>query len=356
MNKNTIIEKTVRLAHIPTPLHRLDRLSDGWGGDIWIKRDDLTGSGLSGNKVRKLEFLLSDAIRNSSDTIITCGGTQSNHCRATALASARLGFRCLLLLNQYSNETSFDHNPSLDQNNSLSRSNENLNPSLDGNLLLDRLAGAELHYVADAEFHRNLPERLSKLAEKVVSQGGNPYIVTEGGSDPVGAWGYVEAAKEAMNQCRLECIKPKRIICATGSGGTHAGLLVGARLYGWDVDIISVSVCHSAPETAVRIGEIVDRMIDRYGLNIRIPFDDVKVWDGYRGLGYAKAGRDELEVIAEMARTEGILIDPVYTGKAARGLKTELVKGNIDGTTLFWHTGGMFGLFPFRREFEEILN
>ena len=344
MNKKNIIKKTIRLAHIPTPLHRLDRLSDSWGGDIWIKRDDLTGSGLSGNKVRKLEYLLSDAVLSGADTIITCGGAQSNHCRATALASARLGFRCLLLLRIQSSSSP-----------TLCPSGESRNPSLDGNILLDRLAGAEIHYIAEEEYSNNLQERLADLASMVVQQGGNPYIVTEGGSDPVGAWGYVEAAEEAMQQCHRDGIIPKRIICATGSGGTHAGLWIGTHLYGWNVEVISVSVCYDAQETALRIGNVINGMIDRYGLNIRFSVNDITVWDGYRGPGYAKAGRDELEVIAETARTEGILVDPVYTGKAVRGMKLELGKGNLDGTTLFWHTGGVFGLFPFRKEFEEIL-
>jgi len=320
--------KPLPLANLPTPLHRLDRLSARWKGDIWIKRDDLTGSGLTGNKVRKLEYLLSEAREKKADTIITCGGVQSNHCRATALACAKYGFRCLLLLR--------GERPS----------------GLDSNLMLDILAGAEPRFIPDDRYHADLPGELSHLAAEVKSGGGSPYIIPEGGSNPVGAWSYVEALREVHGQCaKLGCC-PERILCANGSGGTHAGLLLGALIEGWNVKIISATVCYSTAETVARVAEIIDGMIDRYNLDCRYKMSDIRVIDDYLGEGYAKPDRDVFDVIAEVARCEGIILDPVYTGKAARAVKCELAKGSFKDTTLFWHTGGVFGLFPFRDGFD----
>ncbi len=319
--------KPLNLAHTPTPLHRLGRISERWKADIWIKRDDITGLGLSGNKVRKLEYLLAEAMTEKADTVITCGGVQSNHCRATALACARLGLRCKLLLRG---------SPPAD---------------IEGNLLLDQLAGAELHFVPEDKYYQDLPGEFNRLAAEVKTNGGNPYLIPEGGSNAVGAWGYVEALREVRKQCYDMRLKPVRIVCATGSAGTHAGLLVGTLLEGWDIEVVSITVCYDRDETSARVLEVVNSMIDRYSLNIRAAKSDIHVLDDYIGEGYAKAGRAVFDVISEMAATEGIILDPVYTGKAVLGIKSELAKGRMDGVTLFWHTGGIYGLFAFRDEF-----
>lgn len=326
------LKKKYNIAHIPTPIHRLERLSRSWGGDIWIKRDDQTGSGLSGNKIRKLEYLLTEADSQKADTIITCGGIQSNHCRATAIAAAQLGFKCILVL----------------------RGQPSGAP--DGNLFLDKLAGAKVIFLSDDEYHGDLSGQLNRVAAQVTTSGNKPYIIPEGGSDPVGAWGYVEALGELIQQCQHEGIKPDRVVCATGSGGTHAGLWIGTQIHGWDVEIVSVTVCYSAKEIRKRIGDIINGMIDRYSLPCRFSLSDISVWDGYIGPGYARAGREDLTVITEVARSEGIILDPVYTGKAARALKEELRADRAPGISLLLHTGGIFGLFPFRDGFDALFN
>ncbi len=319
------------IAHAPTPLYRLDRLSDRWGGDIWIKRDDLTGSGMTGNKVRKLEYLIAEAEALGADTLITCGGVQSNHCRATALVAARFGYKCILLLR--------GDRPA----------------EIDGNLLLDRLAGAEVRFATESDYFTHLPELLAEVADDVKRRGGKPYLIAEGGSDPVGAWGYVEALREVKCQCDAEGIKPCRIVHATGSGGTHAGLYVGTRLEGWDVEIVSAAICYDRFVTARRIAVIVEGMIELHNLQLAFNPEQLSVLDGYIGEGYARAGSEVFDLIQEMASVEGILCDPVYTGKAALCVREETRAGRFDGMTLFWHTGGVFGLFPFRKGLEQAI-
>ena len=318
--------KRIQLANIPTPLHRLNKLSELWESDIWIKRDDLTGSGLTGNKVRKLEYLLADASEKGADTVITAGGVQSNHCRATAIACAQLGFKCRLLLRG---------DPPAD---------------FDGNLMLDKLAGAQMHFITEEEYYSDLPSEFNRIAEEVRSDGGRAYMIPEGGSNAIGAWGYIEALRELRKQCLNDKIFPDRIICATGSGGTHAGLLIGTLLENWDVEIDSVTVCYDRDETIRIVLEIINSSIDQHKLDIRVSRQDIMVIDGYIGEGYAKAGREVFDLITEVVRNEGIFVDPVYTGKAMLAVKEETRKGNMKGTTLFWHTGGLFGLFPFRNE------
>lgn len=324
--------RLISLAHSPTPLYRLDKLSNRWGGDIWIKRDDLTGSGMTGNKVRKLEHLISDAEKLGADTLITCGGVQSNHCRATSLAAARLNYKCILLLRGERPE------------------------KLDGNLLLDRLAGADVRFVSKQEYTDRLPELLQGLADEVSSRGGKPYLIAEGGSDPVGAQGYVNALIELKNQCDSLGIHPKRIVTATGSGGTHAGLFVGAELSNWDVEIVSAAICYSQNETVERIAAIVERMNRRYGYSISTTKLHNSVLDGYIGPGYAKAHEPVFETIVETASAEGVLVDPVYTGKTAWCIKSEVQAGRFDGVTIFWHTGGVFGIFPFKECLQKTMS
>lgn len=303
-----------------------------WGREIWIKRDDLTGSGLSGNKVRKLEFLISDALNKGTDTLVTCGYVQSNHCRATVLAARQNNFKCSLLLR--------GEQPYL----------------IDGNLLINSLAGAGLNFISEKKYYADINLELIKLAEKVKEEGGIPYIIPEGGSNAIGAWGFVKALSELKAQCKMEGISPRRIICATGSAGTHAGLLAGAYLEKWDVDIISVAVAYNEKETKDRIFKIVkdiDRLADA---KIKLNEDDVHVIDQFIGQGYAKAGDPEFEVMSEVASLEGILLDPVYTGKAIRALKDKNICEDFKGISVFWHTGGMFGIFPFRESINEFLS
>ncbi len=286
---------------------------------------------MTGNKVRKLEYLIADADSLGADTLITCGGIQSNHCRATSLAAARLGYKCILLLR--------GDRPD----------------DLDGNLLLDRLAGADLRFVSKQEYTARLPELMQNLAGEVTAGGGTPYLIAEGGSDPVGAQGYVEALKELKSQCDEVGLSPRRIVIATGSGGTHAGLYAGKELLKWDVEIVSAAICYTREETARRISAIVSGMNERSGYNIPAETSRIKVLDGYIGPGYAKAHEPVFETIVEVASAEGVLVDPVYTGKASWCVKSETQAGRFDGTTVFCHTGGVFGLFPFKEGLQRTL-
>lgn len=280
---------------------------------------------MTGNKVRKLEYLIADAERKGADTLITCGGVQSNHCRATALAAARFGYKCVLILRG-------------------DRPRE-----LDGNLLLDRLAGAEVRFVSEAEYMARIRDILNEVAGEIRSSGAKPYIIPEGGSDPVGALGYVDAFREFAVQCGELGIAPSRIVHATGSGGTHAGLYAGTQLDGSRVEVISTAICYDSAETCRRVSVILDGMNRVH--NFTLPSDprQLSALDQYIGPGYAKAGPEVFEIIAEVASSEGVICDPVYTGKAALAIREEVKSGRFPGITVFWHTGGVFGLFPFRQ-------
>ncbi len=324
--------KPISFAHLPTPIHRLERISQQWGGDIWIKRDDMTESGMSGNKVRKLEYLIADALAKGADTLISCGGIQSNHCRATALASAKFGLGCRLLLRGTPPD------------------------GLDGNLLLDRIAGAEVEFISEERYRNNLDVELDRIQEEIRKKGRVPYIIHEGGSDPVGVAGFVAALREARSQCEELGLKPSRIVCAAGSGGTHAGLLIGTRLENWDVEVDSVAVCYEPDETTRRIHRIIVEGKGLFGDCVDCSVDSIRIISGYRGAGYALADDAVYDVIIEAGRLEGLLVDPVYTGKAILAVKTETLAGRMPGLTLFWHTGGVFGLFPFREQLAQALS
>ncbi len=325
----------LQLAQRPTPLQSLDRLSAELGGPrIWVKRDDLTGCLLSGNKVRKLEFTLALAFAQGCDTVVTCGGLQSNHCRATALLCAQLGLRCVLVLRGDSA------------------------PPYDGNLLLDHLAGAEVRTYPAARFQRELPVLLQQAAD---DSGGNAFIIPTGASDGIGAWGYIAACGELADDFAAAGIAPKHIVCATGSGGTQAGLSAGVQLHGIDATVWGIAVCDSAAwfENKVR-SDLLDWQ-RRYGDIAAVAALDVdalpvRVIDDYIGPGYAVAGDEVFETIRRVARLEGLVLDPVYTGKAMQGLIEELRAGRFDdgGDIVFVHTGGIFGLFPQRERLFDI--
>lgn len=297
----------VALARLPTPIEPLDRLSDRWGGPrILVKRDDLTGSWLSGNKVRKLEYSLGAALAQGARTVATCGGLQSNHCRATALAAARLGLRCILHL----------------------RVTEPPREA-DGNYLLDRLAGAEVRFVTPEEYRR-----LGPTAEA--------FWIPEGASDEVGMWGYAGAWEE------LEGRRFDALFHAVGSGGTTAGLLAGKRRSGGETPIVGVAVCDDA---AYFHGKI-DRILAAARIDAGPSRAQVEILDGFVGRGYAQSRPEEWALLREVAATEGLLLDPVYTVKAFLGMREQIRAGRYGKgqEILFLHTGGTFGLFPKRAE------
>lgn len=319
----------IPLARTPTPLERADRTSAALGVELFFKRDDLTGAELTGNKVRKLEFLFADARAREADMVITCGGEQSNHCRATALAATRLGLRSRVLL-----RTADPARP----------------PAATGNILLDRMAGAEVQWITPADYARRAAI-MADLGEQLARAGRRPYLIPEGGSNAVGAWGYIRAAAELDGDLRALPARPTTVIYACGSGGTGAGLILGAALLGWrerGIRVCGVNVCDDREYFVRVIRQIGRDFEDRYRLGLEIDESDIDIADGHVGLGYARSRPEELRDIVDLARREALILDPVYTGKAFHGLLRELERdrARFGERVVFLHTGGIFGLFP----------
>ena len=329
----------IELARLPTPLRRLHRFGERLGIELYMKRDDLTGIALTGNKVRKLEFVLADAQAQNADIVLTCGGAQSNHSRATAVAAAMVGLRCRLLL-----RTADPANP----------------PPIEGNILLDRMAGAEIVWITREEY-RNRHEIFDREASALRNEGRTPYIIPEGASNPIGSWGYMLAAEELgrdISNLPGGSERPTTIIHATGSGGTAAGMILGARLAGLPVRVVSFNVCDDESYFIRVIGDICEQLIAGYHLTI--DFDrqrDIHIIDGYVGRGYAISRPEELSLLCDLARTEGIFLDPVYTGKAFYGMVQELKRDPkcFGERVVFVHTGGIFSLFSMAGEIVPLL-
>jgi D-cysteine desulfhydrase len=328
------------LARLPTPLERSRRIGPALGVNLYWKRDDLTGIELSGNKIRKLEFLLADAEAQGADTVITCGGEQSNHCRATALAAAQRGLGCVLLLRV--------PDPSAP-------------PAPAANSLLDRVAGAQIRYVSFAEYRRR-DEIFAVVEEDLRRAGRRPYRIPEGGSNALGAWGYIAALEELREQIAAlgatNAPPPITIAYAAGSGGTGAGLELGLRLTGWtDARALGFAVCDDRAYFQQRIAEIAGDASRRWNLGVTLVPDDVAIDDRFIGPGYARSTPELLAVIPEVARADGPVLDPVYTGKAFFGLRASIERSELarNGTIVFLHTGGIFGLFPFASELLPVL-
>jgi len=310
----------IRIAHLPTPIEPLPRLSSRLGGpNLWVKRDDLTGLAGGGNKARKLEFLIAEALAKGADTLVTCGAVQSNHARQTAAAAAKSGLRCTLVLR--------GREPHESQ----------------GNLLLDRLLGAEIVWAED----RPADERLGEVAEELRSRGRRPYVVPYGGSNPVGACGYVAAMEELLDQSARQGISFDRIVFPSSSGGTQAGLAVAARTLGYPGEILGVSVDLGAPALQEKLAPLATATAELLGLPEAFLPSDFLVDDGYVGAGYGVLGDLERDAIRLAAETEGLLLDPVYTGRAFGGLLDLIRQGAFDPgeRLLFWHTGGLPALF-----------
>ena len=327
------------LARTPTPLEKLRRLGEELGVELYIKRDDLTGTELSGNKVRKLEFVFADALASGTDTVLTCGGAQSNHARATAIAAAKLGLRSHLLL-----RTPDPSNP----------------PALEGNSLLDRLVGAEIVWITPEEY-KIRDKIFEREAEALKKLGRRPYIIPEGASNAVGAWGYIRAMEElAGDLANLPDSNshPVTIINAVGSGGTSAGLILGIRLLGLNARVIGINVCDDRDYFVSVIGDICENVIRAYELDLHFSRErDIEIIDGYVGRGYALSRPEELSLIRDAACKEGIILDPVYTGKAFFGMTQELSRNpHIFGDRIvFIHSGGIFGLFAKANDIAPLL-
>jgi len=307
------------LARAPTPLEHLSRWSKRVGYDLWVKRDDLTGVALSGNKVRKLEFLLADAVARGANTVVTCGGVNSNHARATAVACARLGLRAHLIL----------------------RGRDRSPPS--GNLLLDRWVGAEVEFIT-ADQWRDVDALMADRAARYGRDGHPAYVVPEGGSNGLGCLGYARAARELLEDAAAAGVRIGRVVHALGSGGTTAGLALGFAMAGaTGVECLAVCVADDAATFDAKIRHIIEDAVQRQFLTwSEAHRARWRAVDGYVGPGYAQTTEDALDDHREVARTEGLIVDPVYTGKAFRALSD---LDPVDGATVFVHTGGIFELW-----------
>lgn len=309
----------LRIAHLPTPVERLPRLSEALGGPaLLVKRDDQTGLAFGGNKTRKLEFLVADAQRQGARTLITAGAVQSNHCRQTAAAAARYGFDCQLVLAGEQPERA------------------------SGNLLLDRLLGAEIRWVE----RESREAVLQSTYQQAVDEGRKPYLIPYGGSNPIGAAAYAYAVQEMLEQG----FRPDTIVFASSSGGTQAGLLAGGRIFGFDGRVLGISIDEKAEVLQARVATLANETAEILGGDIAFRAEDVWVDDSFLGAGYGVMGEIEEEAINLFARTEGLLLDPVYTGRAAAGLLSLIRDGAFPRgqSVLFWHTGGTPGLFAER--------
>ncbi|XP_010549032.1 PREDICTED: bifunctional D-cysteine desulfhydrase/1-aminocyclopropane-1-carboxylate deaminase, mitochondrial [Tarenaya hassleriana] len=314
------------LAHVPTPIHRWNLPNLPIGAEVWIKRDDLTGMELSGNKVRKLEFLMAEAVAHQADSVITIGGIQSNHCRATAVVSNYLNLRPYLILRT-------------------SKLLVDEDPGLVGNLLVERLVGAHVNLISKEEYASIGSVALSDvLKERLENEGRKPYVIPVGGSNSLGTWGYIEAAREIEQQLqsRSDGLKFDDIIVACGSGGTVAGISLGSWLGPLKAKVHAFSVCDD-PDY---FHDFVQGLLD--GLQAGVNSHDVVSIHNAKGLGYAMNTSEELQYVKEVANATGVILDPVYSGKAAYGLMQEMAKDpkKWEGRKiLFIHTGGLLGLY-----------
>ncbi len=312
----------IQLTSLPTPVEPMPRLSKILGGPrLFIKRDDLTGLAGGGNKTRKLEFLVADALSKGADTLITLGAVQSNHCRQTAAAAAKVGLRCILVLR--------GHPPA----------------EPEGNLLLDHLLGAETRWAGD----RSREDVMVEVVEAERAAGRKPYPIPLGGSNPLGAAAYAAAMEELMQQTREQF---DRIVFASSSGGTHAGLAVGAVRTGYRGQILGISVDEELVSLQQMVAEIATGIC--HLLDEPKHFEPAEIYANadFLGAGYAVMGAPEREAIDLFARSEGILVDPVYTGRAAAGMIGLIRRGVIwkDETILFWHTGGIPALWAYMKQ------
>ena len=322
----------IRLAHSPTPLEHLPRLSRALDGpEVWIKRDDCTGLSSGGNKTRKLEFLLAEARERNADVVLTQGGTQSNHARQTAAAAAKLGLECHLLLEDRTGKTDRCYTES-------------------GNVLLDHLHGASVEHCAPGP---DMNGELETIAARMRAEGRRPYVIPGGGSNPRGALGYVNAALELVAQANDLGLKIDHVVHATGSAGTQAGMIVGLAGSRSGVPLLGLGVRAPRERQEKSVFELACATADLCGIAGAIAREDVVANCDYVGPGYGISTPASIAAIEMLARLEGILLDPVYTGKAMAGLIDLARKGRFKKgeNVVFIHTGGSVGLFGYLADF-----
>ena len=318
----------VPLAHLPTPLEHLPRLSDALGGpQIYVKRDDCTGLATGGNKTRKLEYSMGEALQNGADTIITVGAVQSNHVRQTAASACKLGLKCEVLLEHRVADPSELYRNS-------------------GNVLLDRIFGANLREHAKGT---DFDAAMAAVAQEVKAAGGTPYIIPGGASNPVGALGYVGCGLELLRQFGDQSLKVDHLVTATGSAGTHAGLAVGIRGGGSNLPILGIGVNAPQDVQEERVYKLACETADLVGAPGVVSRGDIIADCNYIGSGYGVPTDSMNEAVLMLARFEGLLFDPVYSGKALAGMIDYIRQGRFStsDTIVFLHTGGAAGLFAY---------
>jgi D-cysteine desulfhydrase family pyridoxal phosphate-dependent enzyme len=319
------------LGFFPTPLAEMKRLSERLGGPhLWIKRDDLSGLAFGGNKTRKLEFLMADALANRCDAVITAGAAQSNHCRQTAAAAAALGLSCHLALGGSPPGVS------------------------NGNLLLDQLLGAKIHWCGN----RRKGEGLIEIEKELTSRGLRTYVMPYGGSNVVGSAGFAAAMVELDAQLTVSGIRADAIVFASSSGGTHAGLMAGKSSTESEVRLLGIRIDKDEPgedSFESQIASLANQLAERLDLHDRFAPADIVLNSNYTGAGYGIVGDLEREAIRLMAQTEGILLDPVYTGRAFGALLDLVGRHEVgpDEHVVFWHTGGAPALFSYAESLAE---
>ncbi len=323
----------VHLAHLPTPLEPMPRLSHALGGpEIWIKRDDCTGLSTGGNKTRKLEYLMAEALARDADIVLTQGATQSNHARQTAAAAARLGLDCHLLLED---RTGYNHE----------------NYKYNGNVLLDVLHGASIEHRGPG---LDMQAEMEAVAETMREAGRNPYVIPGGGSNPTGALGYVNCALEMINQFVTMDLAVDHIVHATGSAGTQAGLITGLSAMNAGIPLLGIGVRAPREVQEANVFRLAEATAEKLGCPGVVKREDVVANTDYVGPGYGMPATGTLEAIDIFARTEAILLDPVYSGKGAAGLIDLIRKGHFHKgeRVVFLHTGGAIGLTGYTHEFD----
>lgn len=325
-----------RLAHLPTPLEAAERLGARLGLNLWIKRDDCTGLALGGNKTRKLEFTFGDALARGADTLVTAGGYQSNHVRQTAAAAARVGleFHCVVSAPPAGRPGHYFGS---------------------GNLLLDQIMGAHIHVAEDDGAATDV--LTARLMEDLAAAGRRPVFVPLGASDAIGAVGYAVCAQELLDQCRGAGFEPAHVVLVTGSAGTHAGLLTGLRALGAGCGVIGVSSSEPSKAKQDKVGALLGPLRERLGIGDAID-EPIEVLDAYVGGGYAVPTDTARHAIELTARLEGLLLDPVYTGKAMAALIDLADKGRFrpNEPVVFLHTGGAPALFVYDDQFWDGLS
>jgi len=323
----------VRLAHLPTPLEHLPRLSDYLGGpQIYVKRDDCTGLATGGNKTRKLEYSMGEAVEQAADTIITVGAVQSNHVRQTAAAAARLGMGCEILLEHRVTDASDAY----------------LNS---GNVLLDRIFGATLHeYPAGTDF----PGEMQALADRCKADGKSPYVIPGGASNKTGALGYANCAFELVAQANDAGLVVDHIVTATGSAGTQAGMIVGLKALNCGIPLLGINVSIGKDEQEEKVYKLACETAEYIGAGGIVRREDVVANADYVGPGYGRRTDEMNEAVMLLARLEGLLLDPVYSGKALAGLIDLVRNGHFDKSdnVVFLHTGGAVALFAYADQLE----